>query len=182
MALLAACETAPPRQRHFELTFAQLPILSLDVARVEVISDYTPPLKAPNVEHLFPVPPGKGLRRWAADRLKAGGKKGSARFVIVNAAVTEAALPVTKGLKGAFKKEQSERYEAVVEASLEILDARGFRKGFASARVSRSRTVREDATLNQREAAWFAMTEALLNDFDKELEKNIRQYLLGFLL
>ena len=72
--------------------------------------------------------------------------------------------------------------EAVVEASLEILDARGFRKGFASARVSRSRTVREDATLNQREAAWFAMTEALLNDFDKELEKNIRQYLLGFLL
>lgn len=181
-AMLAACATAPPKQRLFDLTFAQLPILSLDVARVDVVSDYAPPMKAPNIEHLFPVPPETGLRRWAADRLKAGGKKGSARFVIVNAAVTEAALPVTKGLEGAFKKEQSERYEAVVEASLEILDARGFRKGFASARVSRSRTVREDATLNDREAAWFSLTEALLNDFDKELEKNIRQYLLGFLL
>ena len=181
-AMLTACETAPPKQRLFDLTFADLPILTLDVARLEVVSDYAPPLKAPNVEHLFPTPPEAGLRRWAADRLKAGGKKGSARFVIVNAAVTEAALPVTKGLKGAFKKEQSERYEAVVEASLEILDARGFRRGFASARVSRSRTVREDASLNAREAAWFALTEALLNDFDKELEKNIRQYLLGFLL
>ena len=181
-AMLAACETPPPKQRLIELTFAHLPIFSLDVARVEVVSDYASPMKTPNVEHLFPTPPEKGLRRWAADRLKAGGKKGSARFVIHNAAITETALPITKGLKGAFKKEQSERYEAVVEASLEILDARGFRKGFASARLTRSRTVREDATLNQREAVWFAMTEALLNDFDKELEKNIRQYLLGYLL
>ena len=48
--------------------------------------------------------------------------------------------------------------------------------------MSRSRTVREDASLNDREAVWFTMTEALLNDFDKELEKNIRQYLLGYLL
>ena len=181
-SMLAACETPPPKPRLHGLTFAHLPVLSLDVARVEVVSDYAPPMMAPNVEHLFPTPPETGLRRWAADRLKAGGKKGSARFVIHIAAVTEAALPVTKGLKGAFKKEQSERYEAMVEASLEILDARGFRKGFASARVTRSRTVREDATLNQREAVWFAMTEALLNDFDKEIERNIRQYLLGFLL
>ena len=182
MSMLAACETPPPKPRLLGLTFAHLPILSLDVARVEVVSDYAPPMKAPNVEHLFPTPPEMGLRRWAADRLKAGGKKGSARFVIHIAAVTETALPVTKGLKGAFKKEQSERYAAVVEASLEIVDARGFRKGFASARVTRSRTVREDATLNQREALWFAMTEALLNDFDKEIEQNIRRYLLGFLL
>ena len=181
-AMLAACETPPPKQRLVELTFAHLPILSLDVARVEVVSDYAPPMKAPNVEHLFPTPPAKGLRRWAADRLKAGGKKGSARFVIHVASVTETALPITKGLKGAFKKEQSERYEAVVEASLEILDARGFRKGFASARVTRSRTVREDVTLNQREALWLALTEAILNDFDREIEKNIRRYLLGFLL
>jgi hypothetical protein len=181
-AILTACETAPPKPRLFDLTFANLPIFVLDVARLEVVSDYAAPIKAPNVEHLFPTPPETGLRRWAADRLKAGGKKGSARFVIVNAAVTEAALPVAEGLKGAFKKEQSERYEAVVEASLEILDARGFRRGFASARVSRSRTVREDASLNAREAAWFALTEVLLNDFDTELEKNIRQYLLGFLL
>jgi hypothetical protein len=181
-AMVAGCATPPPAPRVFDLTFAHLPILSLDVARIEVVLDYVPSLKPPNVEHLFPMPPETGLRRWAADRLKAKGRKGSARFVIVNAAVTEAALPVTKGLKGAFTKEQSERYEAVIEASLEILDARGIRKGFASARVSRSRTVREDASLNDREAAWFTMTEALLNDFDKELEKNIRQYLLGYLL
>lgn len=181
-SMLAACETPPPKPRLVELTFAHLPVLSLDVARLEVVSDYAPPMKAPNVEHLFPTPPEKGLRRWAADRLKAGGKKGSARFVIRIAAVTEVALPVTKGLKGAFKEEQSERYEAVVEASLEILDASGFRKGFASARVTRSRTVREDATLNDREADWLAMTEALLNDFDKEIDMNIRRYLLGFLL
>ena len=96
-AMVAGCATPPPAPRVFDLTFAHLPILSLDVARIEVVSDYVPSLKPPNVEHLFPMPPETGLRRWAADRLKAKGQKGSARFVIVNAAVTEAALPITKG-------------------------------------------------------------------------------------
>lgn len=179
---LAACETPVAPQTLPELTYGHLSKFTLDVAGIEVTTKYVPPMKAPNVEHLFATPPGKALRRWAADRLKAGGRRGTARFLIIDAAVTDTPLKVDKSFTGAFTKQQSRRYEATVEASLEILDDKGFRKGFASARVSRSRTLREDATINARERMWFDLTEALMNDFNAELEKNIRQYLGGYLL
>ncbi|MCH8213764.1 MAG: hypothetical protein IIC54_06800, partial [Proteobacteria bacterium] len=48
--------------------------------------------------------------------------------------------------------------------------------------VSRSRTLREDASINDRERMWFDLIEALMRDFNAELEKNIRQYLGGYLM
>ncbi len=182
VVFLAACETPVVTQTLPELTYGHLSKFTLDVAAIAVKAKYVPPMKAPNVEHLFPTPPGKALRRWAADRLRAGGRRGSAQFVIIDAAVTETPLKLDKSFTGAFTKQQSRRYEATVEVSLEILDDKGFRKGFANARVSRSRTLGEDATINDRERMWFDLTEALMRDFNAELEKNIRQYLGGYLL
>ena len=179
--VLAACQTPPPAQRLPELTYGHLDRLNLDVAALEVVSEFRSPMKAPHVEHLFPTPPQTALERWAADRLEAAGRQGIARFVIKDARGTATPLAIDKGLAGVFKKEQSVRYEARVEAFLEIVDERGFRKGFASARVSRTRTLGEDATLNERDKAWFDLTEAVTRDFNAEMEKNIRQYLGGFL-
>ena len=135
-----------------------------------------------NHSYFAPTPPLKALRQWAGARLFVGGGKGLVRFTIANAAVTETALKVKKGLQGAFHKEQSERYDAIIEASLEMLDDRGFRLGFASARVSRSTTVREDATLNERRRVQFELIEALMKDFNAEIERNIRRYLGKWLL
>ena len=179
--VLAACQTPPPAQRLPDLTYGHLDRLNLDAAALEVVSEYRSPLKAPNVEHLFPTPPQTALERWVADRLEAAGRQGIARFVIKDAQATATPLAIDKGFAGAFKQEQSVRYEASVEALLEIVDERGFRKGFASARVSRTRTLGEDATLNERDKAWFDLTEAVMRDFNAEMEKNIRQYLGGFL-
>ena len=128
--LLAACETPPPAHKFPNLTFAHLGALNLNVATLEVVSDYRAPLKKPNVEHLFPAPPERTLKRWARDRLKAAGEGGSARFVISRAAVTETPLMMKTGLTGAFTTDQAERYDAVIEATLEILGAA------ASARAS----------------------------------------------
>ena len=137
-------------------------------------------MKAPHVEHLFPTPPQTALERWAADRLEAAGRQGIARFVIQTPGHGDAAR-LRQGARRAFTKEQSVRYEASVEAFLEIVDERGFRKGFSSARASRTRTMPEDATLNERDKAWFELTEAVMQDFNAEIEKNVRQYLGGFL-
>ena len=140
------------------------------------------PLKKPNVEHLFPIPPDQVLKRWARDRLKAGGKRGSARFIITQAAVTETSLKIKTGITGAFTTDQAERYDAVIEATLEIYGPGGIRKGFASARVVRSRTVPEGISLNDREKMWFSLTEALMRNFNTEMENNIRSNLGGHLL
>lgn len=178
---VAACETPVSRPTFPEITFTHKPPIALDVARIEVVDTYTPPLAAPNVEHRVPNPPARSLARWAADRLKPAGASGTAVFTIVGASVVETPLEVKKGVAGAFVTEASERYDAVAEARLEIVDPGGQRRGFASARATRSRALAEDATLNERETLWHELVVALMADFDAEMAKNIRAYLSGWL-
>ena len=173
---LAACETPVVVQSLPELTFVHLKPIKLDVATIEVVSQYRPPMKPPNVEHLFPTPPLKALRRWAGDRLKAVGKSGSARLVIHKASAVETKLAKKTGFTATFTKQQSRRYDLAVEATLEIFPA-GRQKGYAMAKATRFSTLREDASINKRQRLWFDLTEALFRDFDAEMEKNIRRHL-----
>ena len=62
-----------PQARFPELTYAHLGAMRLDVARVEIADEYHEPLRPPNVDHLFPTPPERAMRRWATDRLAASG-------------------------------------------------------------------------------------------------------------
>ena len=178
---LASCQATTPTLVFPELTFQHLKSLSLNVAKLETVSSYEPPMSAPNVDHLFHISPAGALGRWAEDRLRAVGKNGLARFTILEASVTETKLETKKGIMGAFTKEQSERYDAILEAKLEIFDNIGLSIGLASARATRSVTVGEDSSVNQREQVWFSLTEKLVRDINAELEKNISMYLSAWL-
>jgi hypothetical protein len=173
---LAACETPVQEQSLPKLTFAHLKPIKLNVATIEVVSNYKQPLKRPNVEHLFPTPPLKALRRWAGDRLKAVGKSGSARLIIHKASAIETKLVKKTGIKATFTKQQSHRYDLAIEATLEIF-ADGRQRGYALAQAARFSTLREDASINMRQRLWFDLTEALVRDFDVEMENNIRFHL-----
>ncbi len=175
--ILASCVTSAPSEKFSELSYGHLGELSLNVETLKIASDFKPSMGGDNVEHLFPTPPEKALWKWAADRLRAQGSAAQARFVIIDASVIETRLEVEGGITGAFTKEQAVRYSGALEAVLEIVDAKGGRKGFASARVSRSKTLEEGATLNEKERLWFELTEALMSDFNREFEKNIRKFL-----
>jgi len=117
------------------------------------------------------------LRRWAADRLRLAGGENIARLTIVDASVIETRLAGQGGLRGAFTNEQSERYQAKLKVRLEILEPNAISRGFAMAEVSRSVTIAEDASLNEREKVWFDLIEALMTDFNVEFEKNIKKFL-----
>ncbi len=179
-AVLAACETPLPAQKIPGITFQHLAPIKLAVARVEVTSTYRQPLTPPNVEHLFPTPPGAALRIWAADRLRAQGGVDVAKLVISKASVTDTRLKTRKGFTAAFFIEQSERYDAAVEADLLIVGAAGNQKAFATARASRSTTVAEDVSISERQRIQFELVEAMMKDFDIEMEKNIRRYLANW--
>ncbi len=172
---LAACETPVQTQKLPGLTFAHLAPIKLNVAKIDIEVRYQPPLKAPNVEHLFPTPPAAALKQWVKDRLRAAGGSGIARLVIMNASAVETNLAQKKGLTATFTKQQSQRYDATVEARLEISSSLG--KGRTSAHATRFTTVREDININKRERTWFDLTEALVRDFDRAMEKNMRQHL-----
>jgi len=178
---LAACAQEVTVQKFPEITFQHLGQLRLTVGSVEVVSKYKPTFAAPHVDHLFPTPPLKALQRWAGDRIKAAGGPMTARFVIYDASATETKLPRDTSIRGTFTKQQSERYTASVEVALEIRDARGVVKGHAMARARRSNTVREDASVSDRDRVWFELTDALVKDLDVEIEKNIRRHLVNWL-
>lgn len=180
--LLGSCRTPPSEVRFPEITFGHQAPFTLTASRIDVDSRYQPPMRAPNIEHLVPVPPERALRRWAQDRLRTGGQPGTVRFTITEASVTEYPLAVTGGVRGAFTKDQAAEFTATVEASVEVLDGRGFRLAFATARVNRLKSIREDTTLNDRERALFSLVDDVMKDFDREIERNIRQYLVGYLL
>ena len=119
---LIACDTPNPNPGFPELTFAHKPAIRLNVAKIEIISEYRMPFKAPNIEHLVPVALGAAAERWAADVLKPAGTRGTAQFVITRAPFTEEKLKTKSGIQGIFSIDQSERYEAVLEARIVILD------------------------------------------------------------
>ncbi|MCW5752624.1 MAG: hypothetical protein KIT81_15925 [Alphaproteobacteria bacterium] len=174
----AACQAEPPRRLTFpDITFANREPIRLDVASVEIVNEYVPPLSAPNVEHTFPVSIAVAAERWGRERILPAGSQGVARIVVRDASAREAGLKRTGGVRGLFTTDQSERYDARVEVTVEVRGAAGNRSGYASATAQRSRTVAENLTLNEREQLQFELVEALMKDLDAELERNIRQYM-----
>ncbi len=178
--LLTACEIPLKEVTYPDLRFNHLPVIQLNVARIEIVEQYRSPLRAPNVEHELPLAPAKAMRNWAADRLRAVGKSGQAKFIIVDASVKVALLRKKKGLKAAFTLDQSARYDTRLEARLEIETAGGLGKGFATATATRQRTMPEAASINDRDDALYRFVEATAKDFNRVMAANIDRHLGPF--
>ena len=179
---LMACTSPPPKQTFAEFTWSHVPPFQFNVSRVEVVSAYKPAFGEPFVEHLFPTPPEKVVRRWVSDRIRPSGPGGWAKVTVNDASVKETALQHARDLKGYFTVEQGARYEATVDVTIELYTAKGFREGFANARAVHTQTVPENATLNERERFWYDLTDAAMQDFNAEMERNIHAYLERFLV
>jgi hypothetical protein len=179
VGLAAACQ--PVKPPGFQpISFADKPTISLDVGRVDVVRQYVPPGKAPNVEHLFPVDLMVSAERWARDRLRPVGVGGLARVIIKEASVTEVQLPRTTGIRGALTTDQSERYDGVMELEVEVVHNDG-RRGSVASRTNRSRTVPENVSLQERETVWYQMTETMMRELDSALERQMRDHLASLL-
>lgn len=178
-ALMAsACQNAkPPMQKLPEISFVNLRPFQLDVGQLEIVSEFVAPGRSPHVEHLMPVSPEGAAQRWAQDRLRPVGRAGSARVVIKDAKVVEVPLAIDKGFSGAFKKEQEIRYDAALAVAVQILDARGMVQGETVAQATRSRTVAEGITLNERDRVLYDISESLAKDIDQQMAQLIQTYL-----
>lgn len=176
---LAACANPPPAPRFPQLTFSHLAPFRLDAATLDIVEAYTP---GPNdVAQGMPLPPSVAARRWAGDRLVPAGNSGAIVFTITDATVAETGLERTRGVRGVVTTDQSERYDGRLAATIDIRGVGG-RSGRVSAEATRSRTVPENISLNDRDKVWFEITEALITDLDRELETAINQFLRPFLL
>ena len=179
---LSGCATPPPARNLDRISYSERPPIRLDVREIEIQRAYQPPSAAPNVDHLFPVPPAAGAQLWAADRLKAAGPSRRARFIVREAPVIEIPLARSGGLTGSFTIQQSERYEARLVTELQILAEDGRVEASVRAEVTHHRTVPENLTLNERVEVWHQMTQALLDEMDRQLEATIKEALYSYLV
>ncbi|WP_337997654.1 hypothetical protein [Oleispirillum naphthae] len=175
---LAACTSTPPAPTYPDIRFSQGEALPIRAMRVDISSSYQPTFASPNVEHLMPVSPERMARQWALDRLqplRAG--RAVARFEVLDARVTETRLKVKTGIVGTFTDEPAERYDATLTARLTLDDPERSYHGSVETTASRSLTVQEGASINDREKAWYELTKKLGEEFDRAMSANIKRYL-----
>ncbi|MEZ5647808.1 MAG: hypothetical protein R3E60_02430 [Alphaproteobacteria bacterium] len=161
--------------------------LLLDVARVSVDNAYPPAKGKPHVEQLLARPPVALIQQWVSQRIRpagsAGAPSGSARRALITveqASITEVPLAVSGGIKGFFKTDQSERYDAVIRVRIAVLDEGG-EQASARAEARRSHTVAEGTPDKERRDLWVQLANEALSDLDARLETEIRVYLGSFL-
>ncbi|WP_246152220.1 hypothetical protein [Roseospira navarrensis] len=183
-AALTGC-TDPPRAPRFPaLRFSHKPPFLFRARRVEVRSEYSRPNRPPNVEHQMPLPPDRAAGHWAEDRLQANGEGDAiVRFTVHDASVVEKKLTVERGISGLLQNEQAESYHAQLEATIEVVDdLTGIALAAATAKVWRSQTLAENATINERDSVWFGLVERLITEFDAAMTAQIEAHLDSVLL
>jgi hypothetical protein len=173
----ASCAEISTQAQFPQLTYAHLGKFILDVSKIEIVNEFKSTLNAKTVEHMMPVPPALAANQWAKDRLETSGFSGRrAVFTIVDGTVLSKPLTREDGIRGAVKIEQSDLFEA------EIFDFSGRRLAMTKADALRFRSVSENITLNERDKIWFAMSETLIGDLNKELENSIPKFLGKYIL
>jgi hypothetical protein len=181
--LLAGCDTPPSRESFPKLTYGYLPPYRLAVQNVEIVNAYRSPMTAPNVEQDFPVSPAGTAAQWGRDRLIAEGGRDRAVYTVLRGDAVEVHLAQgdSGGMLSDFTERQSERYDLNIAVQLQIIDPTGRVTASVDAKATRSRTVADDATLNERERVWFQLTEAAMKDLNASLEKSIPLYMQSYL-
>jgi len=179
--MLLACDgtsVLPEGPRVPEISFRHLPAINFDVATVDVQQPFISSGQPPSIESQIPVTPAQVARNWARDRLRAGGTEGVARFSILDASVRETELATDKSVTGLLKTQQESKLDGRVEIRIDISNARG--TGFTTAIATRSQTVPEGLTLDEREQLQIDFVEALGQDMNRRLETEIRFNLTSF--
>src|SRR5579862_5957007 len=170
LALLASCGPPPEVPKYPDIRFSGEPPLLLDAGQINIRTLY----QATASDRAFPVPPAQALENWARDRLKASGRGGPARFTINNASTKITDLPIKGGVSGTFTDQVSQQYDVAAEATLEILDNRGMAVRTVHVSASRSQSVLQSATPNDREQVRYDLVKTLMASFDQQFEQQVR--------
>ena len=152
------------------------------VRDIKFISNVKLRFDAPHVAYKIPISPELAVLQWAKDRLLISGNVNTAQMIIIRADAHEINLKLDESLTGIFKNQQSHRFEAFVEARLEILDTNNIRQAFVTGKARQSITISEATSLSDRRKIWYNLVEKLMSEFNLIIQKKIEQRLHDYLL
>ena len=125
--------------------------------------------------------PAAAAAQWARDRLFATGGPNLVRVTVQDASVVEVPLKRATGIGAMFTTEQTERYDGVLDIRIDLLAPDGRNLATVTSRATRSTTTAEDLTLLEREKVWFRLTEAMMNDINASLERQIKDHFANWI-
>ena len=158
------------------MAFANRDVIPVDVTAIDVRVTDTTPKSYPFVGYRAAIPYDQAIKAWAAQRFNANGNSvNTLRITLQRGSITEKLLPITKGLAGLFKKEQSAEYTGTLEVELAIIDPAGQVVTVTDGKSWASQSVREDATTPDREAAWMSVIKTTFDNLDLEILPRMRQ-------
>lgn len=162
---LSAC-TLPDPATAPDLSLEGVRPVRLNVAAIEIVEAYRPPMGPPNVDHLFRTPPAAATRALLDRALVAAGPVNTLRAVIEDASVINEDLPVDDSALGKFKREPSNIHRARVSVRFELYDpaAPDIPLGRAEVTATRNRTMLKGDSLAERDRAAYEMTRDLMQD------------------
>jgi hypothetical protein len=174
--LLSSCaDSNSPAPAPFD--YSQEGKISLDVRDLTFVDrgiDQMPP--SPPITTLKPSI-ADALHNWASQRLQAVGDDGIAAFVVKNAYVTEAGLPVDSNW---FERPQAGKLTGHVEIELDARGKQGY--ALATANAVRSVTLPDKASDDEKQAAYNTMLNGMIQDLDRYLDQAIHEHMKDFIV
>ena len=175
LLLLGACG-GPELAAVAPVSFAGRPPIRLNVARIDTVDRSVPSATQSGQS------PAAAIRGWAAARLQAGGRAGAAQLIIQEAGLTRERLATQGGLTSLFNNQPSQRLTLRLVARLEVGPVGTYTGGYTDVRVERSTTVTDGSSVADQNRAEAGLLQDGMNEFDRQFEANIRQYLAPLLL
>ena len=179
---LSACATPPAPTTALEITFQHRPVISLNVARVDIVDAHDVGGSFPRVDHLYTKTPASLVRRWAQDRLKAVGQMGQVSVLIQEARVVETSRVIDKGILGLFKDEPDTDLTATIVTRIEFVNVLDGGSYAVNVEARANVAIFESATLNERDFAYYSALETLGAAFDEAVEKELRSVMKAIIV
>lgn len=165
-----------------ELRFAETTLYKVDAIGLEVDNRDATVKAYPQVGHLSLFGFDAALKSWANQRFQlTGNSVNKLRITMREGRITEIILPITKGVAGWFKKEESLKYEAALSLEIAIVDPNGVVLTKAESSVLASQTLIEGTSQAKKEATWVQLVNTCFDNVDRELKSQLPQYMAQYI-
>lgn len=179
--LLTACSTPTQTGSEVANDYALPPKIVLDVQSISFVNLVSPerPPSPLDGDDFNPTIAG-AIRKWATDRLQAGGRTGEAVVTVRQAALTREAMPIDVNIDKVFTRQQAIKYIGHAAVSIEVRKNDSY--AVASAEASRWASMPQDPNREERKSAYFTMLNGLMRDLGLNLESSLRDHMGALIL
>lgn len=178
----AADEPAVAGIASGKLQFANTTVLNVDATALELKLGEPAPREYPHMNYRSHVRFEDAAREWAGQHFKlTGNSVNTLRITINKGDIVEKLLPVKKGIKGWFTKDQSAEYIATLELEVAIVDPNGRVLTTASGKATVGRTVPEGTTEADKQQVWTGLIITSFDNLDNELQPQVKTVMAQYI-